>query len=344
MPTDTIMHRVLSPGMERERTFIDHPFVTDIARFPTPSIKSAFTVIKNALIQRDPGVSFTADPRFGKTSAIVVLKNFLPQSFPEVPTFHTNAKHHQKPSEKALLCDILHDFGIQVAPRPIAHNVRRQLLNLLLSACQHLNSDRLILFVDEAQNWNEDDLTWIRDIANDLDLAHIRMTTIMFAHPDLLDIRRNLIGRRTDLIGRFLIRPRTFKGVCTLKEVEEIFSLLDDPQYSDFPQGSGISYSRFFRPFEYDAGWRLVHEALPCWTAFQREIQKFRKDREIGMRWLIAALRTWFLIHWEEEHGGLPESEDLWELAVEGSDFSASLSALSTHSADKAGHRESANV
>lgn len=324
-----IAHPALRSGEERERAFIAHPFLTDKARFPTPSIKALFPVIKNAVIQRDSGVSFTADPRFGKTSAIEVLQHALPQSFPEIPIFRTNAKHHQKPSERALLCDMLHDFGIRVGERSIAHQVRRRLLNLMITASQQHESDRIMLFVDEAQNWHEDELTWIRDISNDLELIHIRVIVIMFAHPDLHELRSSLIGRRTDLIGRFLTKLRTFNGISSTKDVEAVFALLDDAGYSDFPAGSGVSYSQFFRPVEFDQGWRLSSEAASCWSAFQREIQKFKGHREIGMRWLIVALRTWLCAHWASEHGSLPDNENLWEVAVEESDFAASLNALS---------------
>ena len=330
--TDYIAY--LKPGVPREEAFIAHPIVTDKAKFPTSSIKSAFGVIKNAIIQRDPGIAFTADPRFGKTYAIDVLEQFIPESFPEIPIFRSNAKQHQRPSEKALYNDILQDFGFDSTGNGSAASRRNQIVNLMISASQAMESDRILLFIDEAQNWHEDELTWVRDISNDLALSEIRLITAMFAHPELHTIRNNLMKRRTDLIGRFLVRPHIFRGVQTFEHLKEIFSLLDDPESSSFPCGSGISYSRFFLPNEFDKlGWRLADEATPCWNAFIRQMQKFGGHYEIGMRWLMTALRTWLFFHWEYEHGVLPREIDLWENAVECADFGASLLALHTRKA-----------
>lgn len=329
--TNTDYISYLIPGEAREEAFIAHPIVTDKAKFPTPSIKSAFDVIRNAIIQRDPGIAFTADPRFGKTYAIDVLEQFIPESFPEIPIFRSNAKQHQRPSEKALYNDILQDFGFDSTGSGSAASRRNQIVNLMISASQAMNSDRILLFVDEAQNWHENELTWVRDISNDLALSEIRLITAMFAHPELRTIRNTLLKRRTDLIGRFLVRPHVFRGVQALDQIKEIFSLVDDPDSSSYPIGSGISYSLFFLPNEFDKlGWRLANEATPCWNAFVKQMQKFGGHYEIGMRWLIAALRTWLLSHWEYEHGELPRDMDLWDKAVECSDFGASLLALHT--------------
>ncbi len=322
---------LLNPGAAREDAFIAHPIVTDRAKIPTSSIKYAFDVIKNAIIQRDPGVAFTADPRFGKTYAIDVLERFVPESFPEMPIFRSNAKRHQRPSEKALYNDILQDFGFDATGSGSAASRRNQIVNLMISASQAMESDRILLFIDEAQNWHEDELTWVRDISNDLALSDIRLITVMFAHPELHSIRDNLMKRRTDLIGRFLVRPHIFRGVETFEHLKEIFCLLDDPEYSSFPSGSGISYSRFFLPKEFDnRGWRLSDEAMPCWAAFSDQMEKFGGHYEIGMRWVMAALRTWLLTHWEYEHGEIPRAGNLWDEAVECADFGASLMALHT--------------
>lgn len=320
---------LLLPGEARENVYLSHPLVTDRAKIPTPSIKQVFDVIKNALIQREPGVCFTAEPRFGKTYAIDVLEAFVPQSFPGIPIAKSIAKYHQRPSEKSFYEDILTDLGGDISSYATAASRRIQVTNRLIAASHQMNSDRIIFFVDEAQNWHENELTWLRDISNALESQDIRLITIMFAHPDINNLRTLLIGRRTDLIGRFLVRPKEFRGVVGPQDIKEVFSCLDDAKYSSYPSNSGISYSEFFRPVEYGNGWRLSEESGACWAAFNGVMRKHGGTYDIGMKWLIGALKIWLGRYWSYEHGYFQQSAaEPWEEVVRDSDFAASLAAL----------------
>lgn len=324
----------LIPGAIRENAFLDHPVVRDMAKVPTPPIQTVFEVIKDTVIQRDPGISFTAEPRFGKTYAIDVIEHFLPQSFPKIPIFRTNATGHQKPSEKALFTDILRDFKLSHRSSASAAERRNQVVSQLVAAAHDCASDCVLLFVDEAQNWGENEYSWLRDATNDLQLDKIRLITVMFGHPDLLGLRASLTRRRTDLIGRFFMHPRSFKGIESFQDLEAILKMMDDAAYSEFPAGTGISYSCFFRPHEYSKdGWRLQHEAASCWEAFNSEMRLQGGQYEIGMRWLMATIRTVLCVYWEYEKGhrlDVPKSR--WKDAVSRSGFSESLSPLHTPS------------
>jgi hypothetical protein len=322
----------LSPGILRENAFLDHPIIRDEARLSTPAVKAVFDVVKDAVIHRDTGVSFIAEPRFGKSFAIDVLEHFVPQSFPNLPIYRTNATGHQNPSEKAFFTDILTDFKLSYRNGASAAERRNQVVSQLVAGAHDQSSDCVMLFVDEAQNWHENEYSWLRDVTNDLRLDKIRLITVMFAHPDLLALRASLIRRRTDLIGRFFLHPRAFKGIDTFQDLEKILKMLDDVNDSEFPLETGISYSCFFRPQEYlQNGWRLHHEAKPCWQAFNREMKKQGGEYEIGMRWLMATIRSVLCTFWEYEIGKRPDiPRNIWQDAVNRSGFSESLSPLRT--------------
>lgn len=317
---------LLKGSAVRSKAFEMHPVVTDKAKVPTPAIKEAFEIIKSAIVHRDSGVCFVAYSRFGKTFGIRVLREVLPQSFPSIPSFSVVAKEHDRPSERSLYTDLLLDCQHGVADSGTALARRIRLLNMWLATAQASGGDRLILFVDEAQNWVEQDLTRLRDISNDLALHEFRLITILFAHPGLLATRTSLLAsKRTDLIGRFMLHPRVFKGVSSLSDLIETMRCYDDPQVSEFPIGSGISYSEFFRPREFHSGWRLEREAGSCWAAFSTEASKHGGHYQVGMQWVATAIRNFLYIHWMMEHGDPAEEGDIWQEAVSSSGFELSL-------------------
>jgi hypothetical protein len=318
---------LLRSSPERDQAFEIHPIVTDKAKIPTPAVKDAFEVISSAIVHRDPGVCFVADSRFGKTFAIDVLQETLPQSFPLIPMYSVVAKGHDRPTERSLYTDLLMDCHHGGADIGTAIARRIRLLNLWLATVQASGGDRLILFVDEAQNWAEEDFTRVRDISNDLALNKFRLITLLFAHPNLLATRISLLAvKRTDLIGRFMLHPRVFRGVSSLSDLIEVMKCYDDPKVSEFPMASGISYSQFFRPQAFHAGWRLEKEAGSCWAAFSTEAAKHGGHYQVGMQWVAGAIRNFLYVHWQLEHGEpAAGSGNLWTEAVRASGFEFSL-------------------
>lgn len=317
---------LLRGSSARDQAFEVHPIVIDKAKIPTPAIKGAFEDIRSAIVHRDPGVCFVAESRFGKTFAIDVLRETLPQSFPRIPMFSVVAKEHDRPSERSLYTDLLMDCQHGVTDSGTAMARRIRLLNLWLATVQASGGDRLVLFVDEAQNWAEEDFTRVRDLSNDVGLSQFRLITLLFAHPNLLSTRASLLtSKRTDLIGRFMLHPRVFKGVSCLADLIEVMKCYDDAEISEFPVGSGISYSQFFRPDAFRAGWRLVREAGPCWAAFSAEAGKHGGHYQVGMQWVASAIRNFLYVHWDLEHGNPPGGGDVWTEAVSASGFEFSL-------------------
>lgn len=312
---------------DRDRIFQTHPVVTDKAKIPTPAIKEVTDTIRRAIVHRDPGVAFVGHSRFGKTFAIDVIKETLPQSFPEIPIYSVAAKEHDRPTERSLYTDLLMDcqHGVSDSGTALARRIR--LLNLWLATVRRPGGDRLILFVDEAQNWGVEDFTRLRDLSNDMALNGYRLITILFAHFNLLSTRASLLSeQRTDLIGRFLLHPGYFRGASTISDTIEIMKSYDDPEISEFPKGSHISYSEFFLPQKYRGGWRLEQEAGACWAAFEAEAGNQKGHYQVGMQWMSSAIRNFLYLNWQQEHGEPADSGNLWMQSVSASGFADSLS------------------
>ncbi len=192
--SDDVFHYLLEAGTERDQAFEIHPIVTDKAKIPTPMIREAFDVLTGALVHHEPGVCFIAESRYGKTFAIDVLRQTLPQSFPSVPTHSVVAKGHDRVSERTFYSDLLLDCGHSLSDSGTATARRIRLLNMWLATAEIMSSDRLVVFVDEAQNWTQGEFTFLRDVSNSLATRGVRLIVILFGHPGLLTTRASLIG------------------------------------------------------------------------------------------------------------------------------------------------------
>jgi hypothetical protein len=194
------------PATMVPKDMAEHPVLRGQIWLPTPAIRMAFDVLANTALQRAPGCSFHAHPRFGKTSAIEVLKGQLVQSFPDMPVYSISATWHLRFSELVYLGELLGGCTHVMSSVGKAEPRRTRLLHYLWVQAKARGSDRIVLFIDEAQNWHEPELTMLRDIANDLALHHgIRLIAVLFGAPELVALRTSLIQcGRIDLIGRFM--------------------------------------------------------------------------------------------------------------------------------------------
>ena len=306
-----------------------HPVVRGDIKLPTPAIRMAFDVIANTALQRAPGCCFHARGRFGKTSAIEVLTAQLAQSFPDMPVFSMAASWHGRFSETVYFGELLHGCSHALALSGKAEPRRARLHQFLWAEAKARGSDRIMLFVDEAQNWHEPELTTLRDVSNHMALHHgIKLIAVSFGTPEIVAQRASLIHTgRIDLIGRFMAQQYEFKGVSSLEELILTMGFYDDPEISEYPEGSGRSYSEYLLGQAYAGGWRLSQEGPRLWEQFRLAAQASGGLGQVGMQWVAESIRRFFLDHLEYDHPGLTGDASSWMLAVKHSGFKDSLSA-----------------
>ncbi len=304
-----------------------HPVVRSQIRLPTPAIRMAFDVLANTALQRAPGCCFHAHPRFGKTSAIDVLKQQLSQTFPEMPIYSISAVWHPRFSELVYMGELLAGCTHVISAAGKFEARRTRLLNFFWTQAKARGSDRIFRFIDEAHNWHEPQLTMLRDIANDLALHHgVKLIAALFGAPELAALRTGLIqSGRIDLIGRFMIQLYDFRGIGSLEELTTTMGFYDDAEVSEYPESSGRCYSEYLLPQAYASGWRLIQEAPRLWDQFRQAAQASGGLNEAGMQWVANSIRQFFLDQIEFDHPGLTGSASGWSTAVLLSGFKDSL-------------------
>lgn len=332
LETDLLRRRLsreaaLNDGATRDELYRAHPVVRDSLRVVTKSIQESYEVVVQVIVHREPGTCFIAEFRIGKTEGMNVLRNELASTFPSLPVGIVIAKDHTNASERVFYGDLLEDYRHGAAQSGTAADRRRRVLSLWEAEARSKGSDRYVLLVDEGQCYGEEQLTWLRDCTNDMKKAGVVMITIIFAHPKLRTIRESLIARRrTDLIGRFLLTPRDFRGIANIVELRHLLSAYDNAALHEFPQGSGISMSEFFLPAAFDNGWRLEREADLMWSAFSTiSSRSGKKPENLGMQWVTGAVRNFLFASYELDNALFLGDDEKWLYAVEASGYESSL-------------------
>lgn len=323
-----IRQSALEHGEKRDKLYEDHPVTKNEVAVATPPLKQAYDTIQDVVVHRDPGTCLLGDFRAGKTTTIHRTVRQLNQTFPKLPVGIAMAKGHDAFTQGTFFSDLLQDFNHAGALRGTTQEKRARFLNMMIGQARQLSSDRYLLVVDEGQNWGEAQWTWLRDLANDLANKQIRLITVTFGQTaDLKKLRVLLISRsRTDLVGRFLLKPLVFSGLNDVHELRETLQAYDDPGQSAYPIGTDISYTEFFMPQAFKGGWRLSDEAERIWDEFCKVAQRGGKVAgNIGMNWIGGALRNFLFAESLKDGPGYAGTPDIWAVAVQASGYEATL-------------------
>lgn len=315
------------PSAADVKLLSSHPLVRNKAYLPTPPIRRVYAEIAEAVAERDGGLSFVAFSRFGKTFAINVLSAQLAVGFPDVPILCTNATEHARFSEATFYSELLQGCTRAPVAQAKALVLRNKLIRFLWAIAESTGSDRIVLFVDEAQNWAEPEFTSLRDISNDLALlADVLLVVNLFGAPMLANTRSTLLqAGRTDLVGRFMVRQFGFEGIRSTNDLAQTMICYDDVEISEYPSGTGVSFSEFFMPIAFSDGWRLQHESTLCWETFQKVARPRGGVEQVGMKWVASAIRRFLTVQSESDRAHYRGTEKDWEAAIYRCGFAQSI-------------------
>ncbi|MGM9480293.1 hypothetical protein ACS5PN_03775 [Roseateles sp. NT4] len=322
-----LRYKALCDAMLRQEFYLSHPVVSDDLIVATEPVREVFNIIQHLLIHRFPGSPFVGDFRMGKTQTIELVSAELRRIFPTIGIGTIIAKHHERPSEGAFYSDTLDDYGHGSARSGTAYDRGLRLLELIVGAVDSLGGNQYLFFIDEGQNWGVAEFEWMRDLTNKLQKRGIKCTTIVFAQEKLRVLRDMLLSTgRKDLIGRFFLKPRAFRGLNTEAELRALMAAFDDPSRHEYPEGSGICMSEFFLPTAYDGGWRLGGEAAALWARLKKVAEESGLEvKNVGMQWVMAAIRSWLFLQAEVDGALFTSRPESWVEAVDASEYESSL-------------------
>lgn len=315
-------------GEERTALMALHPMVENKMTLATPAVKKMMTAVQRAITYRRTGISFAAPSRHGKTFAIAACICLLQRHYAQLPVLMFSAKEHDVSGrrERTFHTDRLADLRHPAANSLRATTVRANLLNAIETACDHKGQRVVLAIIDEAQNHTEDEFTYHKDLTISLALRSqpIHMITCCVGQEELDYVIEDLKKkRRKDLLGRFFLEHEYLRGIASEDELKDILSQFDDAECMEYPEGTGVCYTRFFFPQAYAAGWRMEREARWFWRAIAQSAPT--EDLDIGMGALVEVLKEFVFGRMHEDSPTFAGSEEMWHLALDASPFRALL-------------------
>ncbi|MFP4900921.1 ATP-binding protein, partial [Paraburkholderia sp. BR14261] len=115
--------------------------------------------------------------------------------------------------------------------------------------------------------YNENEYEWLRDVHDALDRQHIKLFTFLVGQEDLLAQKTALqVAGKTQIVARLMVEEFAF---CGIRNAEDVATCLDGYDQTAYPEGSQWSFTRFYVPQAFDAGYRLINDAGVLWQAFE---------------------------------------------------------------------------
>jgi len=186
-----------------------------------------------------------------------------------------------------------HELRKRHSPDTLFQNVKADIMvNLAAREGSHF-----VLIIDEMHRLNDVDLEQLLAVHNALHMQKISMTTISFAQPEIANRVTGLMTRRQhQLLARFLAEPIQFEGCSCVNDLSKILDSYDIN--SEYPEGSGWSYTRFFVSDGYQAGFRLVNYVQELWDAMHKALGAYPEAGVpmehvcLTIEYLLLALRV----------------------------------------------------
>lgn len=286
----------------RSPDFIDaHPLIRDAAILATRPLEAFVNELRLWLDNLLPGGAVWGHQRVGKTQAVRFLiensERLLSSPIPTTPMSVWDPKFSNL-SENRFFGEMLHSLGYALPKSGRAAEKRRRTIDFMVQRVYEAKEHRYLLFIDEAQWLAVAQLRYLMDLHNQLKIADVRLVTVLVGQPELMDMKMSLrSARQNHLLGRFMTATHQFHGVMTRADFQRMLRAIDER--SEYPIGSGISYTQYFVPRAFSSGWRLLKQADVIWemldTILRREAVPNFKEYPMQaltalIRWLLQAL------------------------------------------------------
>lgn len=269
----------------------------------TPAIERLSAFSLNCVENQVNGALLYGPQRHGKTCGRRFTSRVLAQSVPG--TFVTNVAcaDYARVTQRTFFGDLLGSVGHALADKGDGPMRRDRFIEYLYDQAAALPDRRVVLQADEAQRLCEERYKWLIDVHNALDEAGINLVVFLFGQPELLTIRTGFSkAGKKQIVGRFMVETHAFRGLRSAGDVRSTLDSYDNK--SEFPAGSGISFTRHYFPGAWEAGWRLSSLADGFWRAFDAVHHKatHRPLREIPMQYFCRAVER--ILRAEGSHAG----------------------------------------
>jgi len=283
---------------ERPCALEAHPIYTDHAILPTRALEACVNAIKQWIDNLLPGGIVRARQRHGKT----VLIDYLAENINLVcgrplPVGSMISWEQKKgTSETRFYTEILDALGYELSDPATLSKLRRRTFGYIEQQAREVGSRQFVLFIDEAQELHLSFYKHLIKTHNELNKRGVRLIVVLFGQPELAGIRSHMIKeRKGEIVGRFMTGVHELTGIVDLADLTRMYESIDEG--SEYPIGTGMSYTRFFVPRAFDNHFRLADHAERVWHWIAQALHKegLKVPKQISMQAIMSFTR-WLLI------------------------------------------------
>ncbi|MBV4516589.1 ATP-binding protein [Pseudomonas kurunegalensis] len=252
-----------TPTLDREFLLEEHPVVTHRYTVITPMITKAYSIIRERVFARHTGTFMYARPRMGKTRCATITRDLLAAEFPRKYILYYTSDGDKS---GRLMGDLVKDLKLPTRSKEPYNQLKEKFLLHVIAELEERNGNHFVLILDENQMLTVDAYAELSVIHNKLEDRGINMTTLGFGQSEILERQSLLFSLgATNLVARFLCEPIKFVGCLSLDDFTSILNEYDSRK--EYPLDSGCTYTQFFLPQAYAAGFRLAKAGGLIWTA-----------------------------------------------------------------------------
>ncbi|MDM8350304.1 ATP-binding protein [Pseudomonas sp. sp1636] len=246
-----------------------HPLKTDQALFITHQMVRVLRLSLDRVAARRSGVLFEGASRVGKTRCAQFVAEQLKIKLPGVFTMLHIARHREPGRRQSVLKEICESE--RASPNARGVDYLQHLLAYIEGHVTGQPAPQCVLVVDEIQQWRQNDFRVLSDLHNYLQSENINLTVIGFAQSEIYHLLSGLRAvKRPQIVARFFAEIIPFHGCRSVDELTAILQACDEG--SEYPVGSGTSYTAFFATEAFAAGLRLAPLAGLFWKAFDESV------------------------------------------------------------------------
>lgn len=242
----------------RDELVSQHPVMLKKYFALTPTIVEIYEKVRVLIFLCEPSIYFWSTPRMGKTECAQSIRFLIGQEFPEKMIILASC---DPAKDKSIVATIFRSLGLEKSSARLSKSeITDRVIDHIVCELSGKNAKHCLLIIDEMQALIDKDYLSLQAIQNELKLNNISLTTIGFAQQEINSVRTSMNSAgKIALVARFLSRRQAFKGCKDVGWLASTLEKLDDALC--FPETSTCTFTNFFLPHAFAAGFRLKNNA-----------------------------------------------------------------------------------
>jgi type II secretory pathway predicted ATPase ExeA len=188
---------------------------------------------------------------------------------------------HRQTNEGVFLGDLLNSMGHPTTKRS-PEDRRRQFIARLVEAAARSELRKLVVFLDEAQRLDDFMFDLLIGIHNELErLYKVKVLWILVGQPELQSFPSTYIAQaKRQIVARFMTDTYLFQPLMGEEDFRDAITCFDERLR--YPN-SGPSFTAFFAPGPWAAGWTLASQSGLIWQCLGQARIKAGLSETSGM-------------------------------------------------------------